>query len=105
MVVRVNQSKCDGCHRSKEPMCIYICPGDLFYQGQDGVVGLREEKDCWDCAACVKSCPKEALELYQPVQMGGNGAILTARTKGKEIFWQCQWANGKKENFKIQVKN
>ncbi|MBS4026797.1 MAG: adenylylsulfate reductase [Clostridia bacterium] len=105
MAVRIDFSRCDGCRQAKESACVYICPGNLFYPAENNLVKIRDIRDCWDCAACVKICPKEALELYLPVQLGGKGATITARTRGKGISWECASPSGKKEKFKIQVKN
>ncbi|MDW7675701.1 MAG: 4Fe-4S dicluster domain-containing protein [Bacillota bacterium] len=104
MAVRINQSKCDQCGHAKEPICVYICPGNLFYSGTKAPVQMRDARECWDCAACVKSCPKEAIEMFLPVQMGGKGAVVTARTKGQKVHWKCNWPNGKIEHFNILVK-
>jgi adenylylsulfate reductase subunit B len=104
MAVQIISGRCNECSQAKEPACVRLCPGDLFYRDKDGHVKLRDKRDCWDCAACVKSCPREAVEMYLPVQMGGRGATLTARTSGKKLIWRCSWPKGNSEEFAVEVK-
>jgi adenylylsulfate reductase subunit B len=104
MAVNIINGRCNRCCQAKEPVCVYLCPGDLFYLDEAGHIKLRDQRDCWDCAACVKSCPQEAIVMYLPVQMGGRGATLTARTSGRKLVWQCTWPSGKKEEFATKVK-
>lgn len=103
MSVKINREKCNNCKNAKEPICAYICPGDLFVKNQHNTVVIRDVRDCWDCAACVKSCPQQAIEMYLPVQVGGKGAKLTGKKSGNELLWQCTWPSGSVEKFKVRI--
>ena len=71
MPVYVDNDKCNGCGSSKEPPCVRMCPGDLMVK--DFITSkayLRAKEDCWNCYACVKPCPQEAVEMRLSYQLG-----------------------------------
>lgn len=87
MTVRIDKKRCNGCPRRAEGCCEEICPGDLFYRRQ-GKAELREASDCWDCFACVKACPREALSVELPFQISPARHRLIARLKKNRIDWK-----------------
>ena len=101
MSVKINNDLCNGCGRSKEARCVRICPGNLLYRSADNKAKIREKKDCWDCAACLKECPREAIELYLPAEVGGRGSTLKAKKKKDRIIWTLKKVDGTEEKFKI----
>ncbi|BAF58421.1 MAG: 4Fe-4S binding protein [Pelotomaculum sp.] len=101
MAVRVNRSLCNGCGDMAEPMCVAVCPGDLLYRDESNRCAVRDWRDCWDCAACVKECPRQAIEMFLPVQIGGRGSTLTARSGRGRITWKLTRPDGKEEIFEI----
>lgn len=105
MTVRIDQSLCNGCGQAKEPKCMMVCPGDLFIRDGRGKSSLRDAGDCWDCSACIKECPKQAIEMYLPVQIGGRGSTLKAQTKKDRLIWLLTKPNGTKETFEIRTRN
>ena len=105
MTVRIEGTRCNGCGKMKEPRCVAVCPGDLLYKDDTGKCTLRDPKDCWDCAACLKECPHQAIEMFLSVQVGGRGSTLTAQTKRDMVMWQLRRFDGKQETFKIRVRN
>ncbi len=106
MSVRINKNVCNGCGDVPEPRCVRVCPGDLLYKGdQDGQSMVRDPRDCWDCAACVKECPRQAIEIYLPVQIGGRGSTLQAKTGSGRITWQLTKPDGASERIEIVTQN
>jgi adenylylsulfate reductase, subunit B len=51
--------------------CVNVCPGDVFYNSQDGdfpVVSYPDE--CWHEASCIQVCPAPgAVKLRTPLPM------------------------------------
>lgn len=95
MAVRINGERCDGCRSAKEPPCQRVCPGGLLCTDGKGKATIREPRDCWDCAACVKECPREAIEMYLPVEAGGRGSSLSARKQRGGVCWTLMDRKGK----------
>ena len=93
MSVRLDVDMCDGCPKRREGCCEEICPGDLFFR-KEGKAVLREPSDCWDCFACVKSCPRSALSVELPFQISEEKHRLTARVKKNTIVWKIVDYNG-----------
>ncbi|GAB6099984.1 ferredoxin family protein [Halanaerocella petrolearia] len=104
MAVKINKELCNGCGKCKESRCMRICPGNLLYKTENNKAKIRDERECWDCGACVKECPNQAIEMYLPAEVGGRGSTLKAKNLGEEIIWTLQKADGSKEEFEIQNK-
>ncbi len=102
MSILVDESVCNGCGNSRESMCERICPGDLLYRKENGKATIRDQGACWVCAACVKVCPKHAIELRLPLQIGGNGSSLKARISKGNTIWQVKDSKGRIEEFAIK---
>lgn len=105
MTVKIDRSRCHGCGITSEPGCVKVCPGDLLYKDEAGKSSIRNAEDCWDCAACVKECPRQAISLVLPVQIGGRGSRLQARKSGGCVTWQLTKPDGKTEEFIIVTEN
>ncbi|TDX50984.1 4Fe-4S dicluster domain-containing protein [Orenia marismortui] len=104
MSVKINKSLCNGCGNSKESRCMRVCPGNLIYKNKDNQAEIRDKRECWDCAACVKECPRQAIEMYLPVEIGGRGSTLQAQDLGDKIVWKLNKLDGSVEEFNIQNK-
>lgn len=102
MGVYIDEGVCNGCGRREETMCERICPGNLLLRGVNGKAYIRDEGACWVCAACVKACPRHAIELKLPLQIGGNGSSLKARVSKGETIWELKKLNGEVEEFRIK---
>jgi len=87
MTVRINLERCDGCGQRDETFCGEICPGDLLFR-EEGRIRLREPEGCWDCFACVKVCPHEALCIDLPLQISQSRHCLSALIKTDHILWK-----------------
>lgn len=105
MTVSIDQSRCNGCGTVPEPGCVRVCPGDLLYRDAANKCTIRDARDCWDCAACVKECRRQAISLALPVQLGGRGSRLRACKSGGRITWQLTKPDGKTEKFVIVTQN
>lgn len=107
MPVWVDPEKCNGCHGSKQPPCLRMCPGDLIVK--DHTVNkayLKYPEDCWDCLPCVKVCPEEAIEFHLSYQFGSKGAKLIPHIHetNDAISWESIDTEGKTETFTIRTK-
>lgn len=100
MTIKINQQICNGCPGRKEGCCERICPGNLIKR-EEGKAHIERPQDCWDCAACVKACPMNAIKLYLPEEIGGKGGNLSAKAKKDEITWVFQGKNKKKKEYKL----
>lgn len=100
MPPKVMLAKCIGCR-----MCETICPGDLMVVGLDRKAYCRDPRDCWDCMACTKSCPKGAIEIRIPYQIGYHSAKLVPKMEEGQITWNCVDINGKEETFIVKNYN
>ncbi len=102
MSIKINPQVCTGCPKASEPPCVRICPGDLITKNHENAE-IREPQDCWDCGACLKICPNQAIAMYLPVQIGGKGATLVAKNSRDKIIWTCKWPDGKQEIFEVEA--
>ncbi len=101
MSIAVDPKLCNGCTGAKEPHCVRVCPGNLVEVGPEGTARLREPRDCWDCASCVKACPREALALYLPAEIGGRGSRLKARLRPGITVWTLIHPDGTIETIEV----
>lgn len=98
MSVLINHQACNLCEK-----CIDICPGNLLVK-RKGKVSIREPGECWDCAACVKECPSQAVKLYLPAEIGGRGATLQAKQEGDKRVWICESPDNSKNKYVTSIK-
>lgn len=105
MTVYIDRSICNGCGSMTEPRCAEVCPGDLLYRDTDNKCSVRDHRDCWDCASCIKECPRQAIEIRLPVQVGGRGSALKAKSFKDRIVWSLTKPDGSVEMFDIVTKN
>lgn len=101
MSIRIDQDKCNGCGTRREGRCALVCPGDLLYKDDNNRCNIRDARDCWDCASCLKECPRQAIEMFLPVQIGGRGSTLTARQQKGKVIWKLTKTDGTVEIFDI----
>lgn len=101
MSVRINKQQCNGCNGTKESLCERICPQNLLFRSGGAQAQVRDPRDCWDCAACVKECPQQAIEMYLPVVVGGRGATLQAKKHHSSILWMLKRPNSAQDTFEV----
>ena len=106
MPVIVDPVKCDGCGYSTQPPCVRMCPGDLIVKDMGSNKAYLKHQDCWDCLACVKACPEEAILFRLSYQLGFPNAVLTPHVMRRQntIEWETTDCNGRKETFSIPTK-
>ncbi|MEJ6949808.1 4Fe-4S dicluster domain-containing protein [Natronospora cellulosivora (SeqCode)] len=100
MSININENSCNGCPKRKEGRCERICPGNLIKRKNEKAV-IENKSDCWDCAACVKACPQNAIEIYLPEEIGGKGANLLAEVKKNEIVWVIKNQSGNYKEYHL----
>ena len=93
----VYMTRCDGCGH-----CVDICPSDIMHIDET----IRRAKNiepnmCWECFACVKACPQNAIDVrgyadFAP--MGHSVRVLREEEKGT-ISWKIKFRNGKVKDF------
>ena len=66
MGIFVDENVCNRCGTADEPMCVRDCPGDLMFIKENQKATIRDNRECWDCAACVKVCPTQAIAMQLP---------------------------------------
>ncbi|PTW00116.1 dissimilatory adenylylsulfate reductase beta subunit [Halanaerobium saccharolyticum] len=99
MAVKIDKNICDGCPDYNQGRCERICPGSLISkQGKKAKIIRPEE--CWDCAACVKACPRNAISLYLPEEVGGRGTELKVQQKNKRSIWIFDREDGSRKVYK-----
>lgn len=95
----IDRERCTGCPQAQDPPCVRACPGDVLQRVGDRVV-LRDPGECWDCAACLKACPRGAAALELSLALGGGaGARLRARSRALVTEWTLEWPGGRQETF------
>lgn len=105
MSIFIDQNICDGCGKAKEARCVRICPGNLIVRTENNKARIVEQRDCWTCAACVKECHVQAIELRLPFQISDHVTSLKARAKRIKTIWRLKDSEGKEEEFEILAKN
>ena len=105
MPTYVNPDKCDGCKALDVPACMYICPNDLMVL--DRVLGKawNQEPDlCWECYACVKTCPQTAIDMRGYGDVIPLGASLAPLRATDSIMWTVKFRNGQMKRFKFAIR-
>ena len=93
----VYMTKCDGCGH-----CVDICPSDIMHIDKTYRRAVNIEPNmCWECYACVKACPQNAIDVrgyadFAP--LGHSVRVLREEEKGT-ISWKIKFRNGHEKNF------
>ncbi|WP_172137052.1 4Fe-4S dicluster domain-containing protein [Adlercreutzia sp. ZJ473] len=53
------------CNHCERPSCAEVCPNEVLYKREDGIVAVGDTSICGQCdsKACVKACPYSAIYL------------------------------------------
>jgi adenylylsulfate reductase subunit B len=101
----VNPDKCDGCRALDRPACMYICPNDLMTLDRTLGKAFNQEPDlCWECYACVKTCPQTAIDMRGYGDVMPMGASLTPLRGTDSIMWTVKFRNGQLKRFKYPIR-
>lgn len=90
MGIYVDEKACNGCGTAEEPMCVRDCPGDLMLLQESGKAAIRDNRECWDCAACVKVCPTQAIHMQLPTSVIVRGVTLRGRAIRHKTVWRIR---------------
>ena len=98
----VYMTKCDGCGQ-----CVDICPSDIMHI--DPVYRRAyniEPNFCWECYACVKACPQQAIDVRGPADfapMGHKVRVLRDEEKAT-ISWKIRYRDGRLKEFTFPIR-
>ena len=105
MPTYVNPNKCDGCKALDRPACHHICPNDLMVLDKaSGMAFNREPDQCWECYACVKTCPQTAIDMRGYADVVPLGASLTPLRGTDSIMWVVKYRDGQNKRFKYPIR-
>ena len=99
MGIYVDQDVCNHCGTAPEPMCVRDCPGDLMFLDATGKAAITTNRDCWDCAACVKVCPTQAIHMRLPPSLVVRGVSLRGRAYHHKTTWKITLRDGSERNY------
>jgi adenylylsulfate reductase subunit B len=101
----VHPDKCDGCRALDRPACHYICPNDLMILDPEQGQAYNQEPDlCWECYACVKTCPQGAIEMRGYADVMAMGSRVTPMRGTDAIMWAVQFRDGDVKRFKFPIR-
>ncbi len=111
MPTYVRTDRCDGCEGRSKAACMHICPHDLMAVDLDGSVTghankafNREPQQCWECYACVKHCPHQAIEVRHYADVVPLGASVQPVRGDDSIVWNIEFRNGTRKRFEFPVR-
>lgn len=80
--------KCDGCKGLADPVCVSVCPGNLYKLHEEtGKAVCRDPGECWDCMTCAIFCPQQAIIHKVQYQIAPIPARLVPRLEKRAITW------------------
>lgn len=99
MGVFVDEEVCNRCGTADEPMCVRDCPGDLMFIKENGKATIVDNRECWDCAACVKVCPTQAIAMQLPTSLVVRGVTLRGRALKHKTVWRIELRDGEHKTY------
>ena len=88
-----------------------ICPHDLMRLDTDGSEtgwagkAYNQEPDqCWECYACVKICPQQAIECRHYADVVPLGASVQPLREADSIVWTIRFRNGTMKRFRFPTR-
>jgi adenylylsulfate reductase subunit B len=71
----------------------------------DGGKAWNQEPDlCWECYACVKTCPQTAIDMRGYGDVVPLGASLAPLRGTDSIMWTVKFRNGQMKRFKFAIR-
>ncbi len=99
MGIYVDEQVCNRCGTAEEPMCVRDCPGDLMLIKPNQKAAIIDNRECWDCAACVKVCPTQAIELRLAPSLLPHGVSLRGRALKHKTEWRIRLRDGEERSY------
>lgn len=99
MGIRVDEQVCNRCGTADEPMCVRDCPGDLMFIKPNNKAAIVDNRECWDCAACVKVCPTQAITMELSPALQASGVALRGRALKHKTVWRIRLRNGEERGY------
>jgi len=99
MGIRVDEEACNRCGTAQEPMCVRDCPGDLMFIKDNDKASITDNRECWDCAACVKVCPTQAIEMRLPRSLVLGDVTLKGRAMKHKTTWRIRVGDADGEDY------
>ena len=93
----VYMTRCDGCGH-----CVDICPSDIMHIDKINRRAVNIEPNmCWECYACVKVCPQNAIDVRGYADFAPLGHSVRVRREGEKgtISWKIKFRDGREKNF------
>ncbi len=83
-----------------------ICPADVMAldAAAGGVARNREPDLCWDCFACVKSCPQSAIAVRGAADVMPLGARITPARGTAGISWRIEFRDRSVRTFQFPIR-
>jgi len=106
MGINIDHNLCDGCgYPQSETPCNMACPGDLIFMQTNGKAEICCNADCWDCAACIKICPQQAIDIRLPFEIVGKENSLKARAYRDKTIWTTRGEDQNEQMFETPARN
>jgi adenylylsulfate reductase subunit B len=64
----------------------------------------REPDQCWECYACVKTCPQGAIAMRGYGDVVPLGASLVPLRGTDSIIWNVKFRNGELKRFRLPIR-
>ena len=93
----VYMTSCDGCG-----YCVDICPSDIMHIDSTTRRAYNIEPNmCWECYACVKACPQNAIDCrgYADFAPLGHSVRVLREEAKSTISWKIKFRNGTEKEF------
>ncbi len=105
-MIEIDLKACNSCGLMPEPPCVRVCPGDVIEKDfRTNEVRIRDVKECWGCYACVKVCPRFALEVKMPFWVTGAETSLVVKSyRGKSLEWILTDAAGEEHHIEFPTR-
>jgi adenylylsulfate reductase subunit B len=64
----------------------------------------QEPEQCWECYACVKICPQQAIECRHYADVVPLGASVQPLRDSDSILWTIKFRNGISKRFTFPIR-